>query len=187
MYALETLQSSEKLLVWPFKCTGGKKMFKMSLFYFHLESNIYLCGRLKHAHPTSVHTVFPLWPCLGSWGKTKEWSYGSASGYWTPQKILYPRKTSKSRKRNEKFWQRDVIGRVFKMPQEFKVCKVCPHSLDLSGDGIWKYAWLAFNYPVLGKVRRGVLVQVLPPPLPRPPSPRVTSYHLTSVILKTKA
>lgn len=186
----EFRESSAKLLVWPFKCTGERKtLFKMSFLLVFIWKAVFTCVAeyilLKHANSKSVYAVFPLWACLGCWGKTEERSYGSASGYWTPQKILHPRKTSKSRKRNEKFWQRDVNGWVLQMPQEFKVC---PRSLDLGGDWIWKYAWLLlFNDPLLGKVRRGVLVQVLPHPLPHPPSPRLTNYRLTSVILKTKA
>lgn len=39
----EFRQSSEKLLVWPFKCTGGKEMFKMSFCFVFIWKAIFTC------------------------------------------------------------------------------------------------------------------------------------------------
>lgn len=147
MYALETFQNldSPQQNYWcgPLSALGDKMLFKLSFCLVFIWTSAFTCVAkcklLEHANPKSVHAVFPVWTCLGWRGKTEEWSYGSASGYWTPQKILYPRKTSKSRTRNKKLWQRDVNGQVLQMPQEFKVWS---HSRGLGGTLICKYTWL---------------------------------------------
>lgn len=101
MYALETFQNVDNLQqnYWcgPLSALGENMLFKLSICLVFILTSAFTCVAkctlLEHANPKSVLAVFPVWICLGWWGKTEERSHGSASGYRTAKKILYPRKT----------------------------------------------------------------------------------------------